>query len=193
MQITSSLAPKEIIPDMSSGQDPSSREQTSRGRRRFAILLDYRNLRYSLQEERDVLRELKELEKYILTLGTIEFAYAYVPHHEINIVPIQQLHHTLQYKVVACPIRVSQGVIKDADTVDATLDREARALIERTDITDIVIISGDADFFALTVFAERKQKKVMVVSGILALSHRYRELDPENITIREIRGEEEQD
>ncbi|MEK7135043.1 MAG: NYN domain-containing protein, partial [Patescibacteria group bacterium] len=47
-----------------------------------------------------------------------------------------------------------------------------RFLVEHSDITDLVIVSGDADFQGLIEFARWQQKRVKVVSAHEAISGR---------------------
>lgn len=168
---------------------PAEPEKEEASPKSYAIFVDYRNLLLSLVGEQKKLKDLQFLESIVLKQGKgqVLFAFVFIPHHEISRAPVQQISNIFRYDVVVCPQQVEGGVIKDADTVDAHMERLARRLIERSDVTDIVIVSGDADFYGLVVDARRAGKNVTVVSGIMALSSRFRELEGlEGITIKEI-------
>jgi len=163
-------------------------EKQSKGRD-YAILVDYRNLRLSLTEDQTKLKDLHFVKELILKRGggVISFCFVFVPHHEMARVPVQQISNIYNYDIVSCPQTVGRGTVKDSDTVDAHLERMARRLIQKTSVTDIVIISGDADFYRLADEAWCSGKRVLVVAGKEALSVRFKELEGlTGITIEEI-------
>lgn len=157
-------------------------------RRRFYIFLDYSNFLGSLESEERLFEELKSLENEILRVGTIEFADAYIPHHRFNEAPVLYLSNVLDYTLIGCSLQTPGGVLKRADTVDAKMERKIWAMMYNADeISDFVIISGDADFEPGTIWVSRHQKKVLVLSGKRNLSARYRQLEGlNNISVKEV-------
>lgn len=143
-------------------------------KRTFAVFMDYSNLEKNIPL--DKYRNFSWLLDPILEIGKIIFAFVFVPENLMGRAPIYQLSNIHGFHIEVCPRQMSGVVSKDADTVDAKLCELARALIDYTEVTDVVIISGDADFGPLVNHAIFQQKKVTVVSADKAMSGRYLEM-----------------
>ena len=144
--------------------------------RTFAIFMDYRNLEMGLPDSFRRFRDFSWLVNPILAQGKIVFGFVFIPDNYGGRVPLHQLANKHSFTPILCTRRVSRLDTKDGDTVDAKMDSLARSLIEHTDITDIVIVSGDADFQDLANFARYHQKGVTVVSAAQAVSGRFLEM-----------------
>lgn len=189
--ILTNLKALEIAPGESTNESLQERErrkyQERRKQRRFYIFLDYSNFLGALESEEQFFEELKSLENEIVKVGTIEFASAYIPSNRFNEAPIMFLSNVLDYEIIGCSLQTSGGVLKNADTVDMKMERKIWAMMFNSNVTDFVIITGDADFQPGTVWIGRHQKKVLILSGKRALSTRYRQLEGlDNITIKEV-------
>lgn len=136
--------------------------------KRFAILMDFENLEKNIN--RTKLHDFSWLLNPILEQGKISCAYVFIPDHYGSNPPVRTLSNIHRFFCVFCPKK--SGVLKDADSVDARMDELGRFLVEHSDITDLVIVSGDADFQGLIEFARWQQKRVKVVSAHEAISGR---------------------
>ncbi len=136
--------------------------------RRFAILMDFENLEKNI--DRAKLRDFSWLLNPILEQGKIFCACVFIPDHYGSNPPVWVLSNIHRFFCVFCPKR--SGTMKDADSVDNRMDEFGRFLVEHSDITDLVIVSGDADFQGLIEFARWQQKRVKVVSAHEAISGR---------------------
>jgi uncharacterized LabA/DUF88 family protein len=149
--------------------------------KKFAILVDYKNLEDNFKipgsaVNPEVLKDFfLGLEEQILQHGKIIFPFVFIPDNYWGIAPLNQISNTFQYFPIPCQRRKveSGSIIKEADTVDAKMCELGRKLINESNITDLVIISGDADFLPLVVEARRFQKNVHVISTPNALSGRF--------------------
>lgn len=146
--------------------------------------MDYRNLEKGLSNARERFRDFSWLIDPIIERGRIVFAFVFIPDNYVNRMEIHQLANKHSFAPILCT-RQTDGVIsKDKDTVDAKMESLACSLIAHTDITDIVIISGDADFQQLANFAKWNQKEVTVVSASQAVSGRFMEMaEQESISL----------
>lgn len=153
--------------------------------RTFALLIDYRNLEKSLNViASEDLRDFAWVESEILRVGKIRHAFIFIPHNYAMSAraPINQLTKIYHYTVILCPIEPAvtgarSGVkLKDTDSVDSRINFHARTMIDCCGITDVVVISGDADFHEVTKYAVRQQKRVTIMSAAEALSGRFNEL-----------------
>ncbi|MFH1672435.1 MAG: NYN domain-containing protein [Pseudomonadota bacterium] len=142
----------------------------------FAIFMDYRNLEKGLPNVKERFRDFSWLIDPIVARGRIVFAFVFIPDNYVNRMEIYQLANKHNFAPILCT-RQTDGVIsKDKDTVDAKMESLACSLIAHTDITNIVIISGDADFQQLANFARWNQKEVTIVSASQAVSGRFLEM-----------------
>lgn len=150
-------------------------------KRLFAILVDYRNLEKSLPSpaHAEILKDFFWLETEINKHGKIAFAMIFIPEYFRELPPpLNQLSNVYRYQLVICLRQKAEGGVttKDVDTVDWKIDSFTRELIEHSDVTDVVVVSGDADFNDLVVTARRHQKSVIVISTPQALSGRFLDL-----------------
>lgn len=145
-------------------------------KRIFVIFMDYRNLVSDLPNSAKKFSNLSWLIDPILKCGIISFAYVFIPDNCTKNIEIFQLGNKHGFWPILCTRRIEGAIMKDKDTVDARMDTKARSMIVHTDVTDIVIISGDADFQDLANFARYHQKKVTVISTARARSGRFLEM-----------------
>lgn len=150
-----------------------SEKKTLQPPRRFAIFMDFVNLEKNLQRSADKFSDFSWLLNPILKQGKIIFAFVFIPDHYVSRAPIMQLTHKHHFHAIFCPRQINGVITKDVDTVDAQMQELAWALIEHSDITDVIIISGDADFHSLATRATWQQKKVKIVSARDAISGRF--------------------
>lgn len=136
--------------------------------KRFAILMDFENLEKNI--DRAKLSDFSWLFNPILEQGKIFSAFVFIPDHYGSNPPVRVLSNIHRFFCVFCPKK--SGLLKDADSVDSRMDELGRFLVEHSDITDLIIVSGDADFQGLIEFARWQQKRVKVVSAHEAISGR---------------------
>ncbi|MBI2063504.1 MAG: NYN domain-containing protein [Candidatus Yanofskybacteria bacterium] len=144
--------------------------------KRFAVFMDYKNLEMNLPRSTDKFRNFSWLLDPILNQGKIIFAFVFIPDHYVSRAPIMQLTHKHHFHAIFCPRQINGVTTKDADTVDAQMQELAWALIQNSDITDVVIVTGDSDFQRLATHAKWQQKRVWVVSAEKAVSGRFLEM-----------------
>jgi len=152
-----------------------------KGPRTFLVFLDLENLTRNIskgnpREKMKRLNDFSWLLNPIIAKGKILLAVAFVTNSEAGLPPIMQLSRQGFYPVL-CPRQLGVVATKDADTVDAKLDAFAKVLIEHSDATDVILITGDADFQPLVTFARFNQKTVTVVSASQALSGRFLDME----------------
>ncbi len=140
--------------------------------RKFAILIDYENLVKSVSPTR--LMDFSWLLDPIIKAGEIIFAAAFIPEFYGTAPPVKTLSNIHRFFPVFCPKKSgSMEKDKDIDSVDVRMDEFGRFLADHSDITDLVIVSGDGDFHGLAVFAGWRGKKVKIVSTHEAISGRF--------------------
>jgi uncharacterized LabA/DUF88 family protein len=148
----------------------------------FAVFIDYLNIERGITnqiERRERMRDFGWLINPILEKGKIAFIYIFVPDATVPEFSPIFVGGKQRIPIVVCPRRVVGGVMKDADTVDQFLMEMATSHIYHSDISDIVIVSGDADFSPVIRRALMNRKRVTVVSTAQALSGRFREIGSE--------------
>ncbi len=157
------------------GSPPESQGSQNK---KFAIFLDFVNLEKNMPKSADKFRDFSWLLNPILEKGKLIFAFVFIPDHYVSRAPIMQLTHKHRFHPLVCPRQILTGgsTIKDADTVDAQMHDLGYAIIDNSDITDLIIVSGDADFQRLATHAIWQQKSVTVVSASKALSGRFLEM-----------------
>lgn len=153
----------------------AARRAEDSGGRRFAIFIDYRNLEKGLeaQNRQERLSDFSWLTGPVLAEGKIIFAFVFIPEHYLSRAPIMQLAYRHRFQIVVCPRQIGTLTTKDADSVDEKIRALAEPIVEHSDITDIVIVSGDADFEPLAVTSVWRQKRVKIVSASDAVSGRF--------------------
>ena len=162
-----------------SEKEPSKQEEPSS--RKFAVFIDYKNISAGMDKNGRRLKYLYPLLQSILEKGKIIFGFVFIPQHFVSRTPVMELSHKHHFEVVVCPRQIDQVITKDKDSVDSKMDSLARRLIEHTDITDVAIFSGDADFHDLATFAWHQQKTVTVVATRESISGRFLEMAEEKI------------
>lgn len=149
--------------------------------RKFAVFIDYKNISDGLKKSNRKLSSFYPLLKSILEEGKIIFGFVFVPYHFIGQIPVMELSYKYHFQVVVCPRQIEGGITKDADSVDANMDFLARKLIEHSDLTDVAIFSGDADFHDLANFAFCQQKRVSVIATRESISGRFLQMAKEEV------------
>lgn len=150
------------------------RKLRKKERRRFLILLDYENVFISpLGKGRDKLRDLSWIIEPVLAEGEITFAMAFVPDNIIGTVPMELYYSG--FLVISTPPKTEGEELawKYTDSADQIMTRTGKSLIQHSHITDVVIVSGDADFNDLVNFARFKGCHVKVVAYESSLSKRF--------------------
>ncbi len=139
--------------------------------RRYAVFMDYLNLERNLGTQR--FDDFSWLIDPIRKEGIIIFGWVFIPQSYIGNPAIHQLSNIHSFDPILCTQQMQGVVTKDKDRVDAKMDSLARRLIDHSDITDIVIISGDADFQDLANYARWRNKEVKIISAKQAISSRF--------------------
>ena len=147
--------------------------------KKFAIFFDYKNLEINLRDK-DRFNDFSWLMDPLLKEGKIIFAFVFIPDHYANRVPLIMLANKHRFQPILCPRELGKTTTKDKDTVDAKMEDLGKAILEHSDITDIIIVSGDSDFQELSVFAKWQQKSVKVISAASAVSPRFLEMKNAN-------------
>lgn len=145
-------------------------------KRIFALFMDYKNLELNLSGGAKKFSDFSWLLNPILECGTIAYAFVFIPENYTNRIPIHQLSNKHSFFPILCTHQIEHAIMKNKDTVDATMESLAMSLIIHSDVTDILIISGDADFQKLANFAIFNQRKVTVISAATAVSGRFIEM-----------------
>lgn len=139
---------------------------------RIAVFIDYKNIEPAVVggSVDTNLEFLTFLEKKVLAIGRIIFPFIFIPEHYLSRAPVRRLIQNYGFLPIIC-IRKVEGVIqKDADTVDEMMKELTWKLIDHSDITQVIIMTGDRDFQSLSIFARQQGKKVTVFSTKEALS-----------------------
>lgn len=145
-------------------------------KRIFALFMDYKNLDDGLPGGTKRFSDFSWLINPILKQGIIVFRFVFIPDNYTNRAEIHQLSDKHTFLPILCTRKIQNAIMKNVDTVDAKMESTAIDYILHTDVTDIVIISGDADFQRLINFAVYNQKRVTVVSAARACSGRFLEM-----------------
>ncbi len=141
-------------------------------RKRFAVFIDYLNLEKNIKTPADI--RLDPLLDPLIKEGRINWIYVYIPESAIP-APINILINRYQVLIILCSQEMGGGYLKDKDNVDFQMDKHIRSIVEHTDVTDIVIFSGDADFFPVASWAHQQGITVHVKSIRAALSRVFEE------------------
>ena len=151
--------------------------------RRFVVLIDYKNLEDSIKNPGDRFRNFSWLLDPILEQGILIFGFVFIPEHYSARPAINQLSSRHRFSPILCPRQFDGIISKDADTVDARMNALGKDLIEHSDCTDLVIISGDRDFQELANFAIWRKKKIHVFSTPEALSNAFRQIEGSRLEV----------
>lgn len=145
-------------------------------KRIFAIFMDYKNLDDGLSGGTRRFSDFAWLVNPILERGIIAFSFVFIPDNYTGRMEIHQLSDKHRFWPILCTRKVRNAIMKNVDTVDAKMEALGKDIIIHTDVTDLIIISGDADFQELINFAIYRQKRVTVVSAVIARSGRFLEM-----------------
>ncbi len=145
-------------------------------KRVFAIFMDYKNLDDGLSGGTRRFSDFSWLINPILERGIIAYAFVFIPDNYTGRMEIHQLSNKHRFWPILCTRQIRNAVMKNVDMVDAKMEALGKDMITHSHITDIIIISGDADFQELTNYAVYHQKRVTVVSAIGARSGRFLEM-----------------
>ena len=143
---------------------------------RLVVLIDYENIARSLIEKGMIL-DIKELRNFLKKMGEVLFAFIFVPDHYVYSLP-EDLNN-LGYQIVLC--QKLKGFDRDKDMVDAQINLIGSVFCQFSEITDIVIVSNDADMVRLAGMAELRGKRVHVFGTEKISSVYKRVVDVENI------------
>lgn len=142
-------------------------------KKKFIILLDYENVwtaPLGAGKGRNKLQDLSWLIEPILAEGEILFSMAFVSDNLVGTVPMEL--HDAGFVVVGTPPKLDGMVWKHTDSADQIMLRTGKNLVQHCNVTDVVIVSGDADFTDLINFARFKGCRVKVVAYQKSLSRR---------------------
>jgi len=135
----------------------------SEKKNRLAILIDYENVSREAALDGKVLDFDKLLEE-CLEVGSIDFAFVFVPAHLVSY-RLPEYIYNKGFYIVSCPSAYNGKGLKEKDKVDTIMTEIGRKLIERSDLTHIVIVSHDGDFVRLANDAKLHRKRVVAIAG----------------------------
>ncbi|TSD02376.1 MAG: hypothetical protein Athens071424_117 [Parcubacteria group bacterium Athens0714_24] len=144
--------------------------------RKVLALIDYENITKCSVEKGQIV-DFKALRNFLKNIGEIMFAFIFLPDHYVYSLPDDL--NNLGYQIVLC--QRLKGQERDKDMVDSQLNLTGSIFCQFSEITDIVIVSNDADMVRLAGLAEMRGKRIHVV-GTDKLSSVYKKVvDVENI------------
>lgn len=130
---------------------------------RLAILIDYENISREAALEGKIL-DFDKLLMECLQAGIIDFAFLFVPSHLVTY-RLPEYIYGKGFYIISCPSAFTSSGLKDKDKVDTIMTEVGLKLVERTDLTHIVIVSHDGDFVRLANQAKFHGKKIIAVAG----------------------------
>lgn len=131
---------------------------------RLAILVDYENISREAALEGKVL-DFDKLLRECLQAGIIDFAFVFVPSHLVTY-RLPDYIYSKGFYIVSCPSAYNTGSgLKEKDRVDTIMTELGLKLVERADLTHIVIVSHDGDFLRLANQARFHGKRVVAIAG----------------------------
>jgi uncharacterized LabA/DUF88 family protein len=130
---------------------------------RLAIFIDYENIAREAALSGKILDFDKLLEE-CLEVGSIDFAFVFVPAHLVSY-RLPEYIYNKGFYIVSCPSAYNGKGLKEKDRVDTIMTEIGRKLIERSDLTHIVIVSHDGDFVRLANDAKLHRKRVVAIAG----------------------------
>ncbi len=129
---------------------------------RLAVLIDYENILRSTEIK---ILNFEALIDKCLEIGIIDFILVFTPYHLVGQSLPRYLYNRGIYLVV-CPSAYDSSVtLKEKDRVDTILSEFGLKLVERTDLTHIVIATQDGDLVRLANLARFNKKKVIAFAG----------------------------
>jgi len=131
---------------------------------RLAILVDYENVSREAALGGQVL-DFDKLVNECLQVGFIDFSFVFVPSHLVTF-RLPDYIYGKGFNIISCPSAYNSGnQLKEKDQVDTIMSEMGLKLVERTDITHLVIVSHDGDFVRLANQAKFHGKKIIAVAG----------------------------
>jgi len=130
---------------------------------RLAILVDYENVSREAALEGKVL-DFDKLLSECLQAGIVDFAFVFVPSHLVTY-RLPSYIYSKGFYIVSCPSAYGNTGLKEKDRVDTIMSEMGLKLIERAELTHLVIVSHDGDFIRLANYAKQHGKKVIAVAG----------------------------
>jgi len=131
---------------------------------RLAILVDYENI----SREAALTGKILDFDKLLnecLRVGFIDFAFVFVPSHLVSFRLPEYIYNKGAY-IISCPSAYKENTeLKEKDRVDTIMTEVGLKLVERTDLTHIVIVSHDGDFVRLANQAKFHDKKVVAIAS----------------------------
>ena len=173
-------APPAVVPEAKTEEVLTVDTPTSPGQIRIAILIDWDNLHIGVEPA--MLKDFGWLMNPLLQEGcSIVMAMVFYPQTNDKgfavPVPLQTLSNVYDFMCVCCPRKYAGGsLIKSVDRVDHKMEMWGSFFVQHTDITDIVIVSGDGDFRTLANVALRYRKRVRIIAPKGALAEVFRKL-----------------
>jgi uncharacterized LabA/DUF88 family protein len=166
---------KEILPEIVR----SVMEEERSSNRKFAVLIDFENFRKGIDHPEEVLDfswltfDIHEVAGKVV-IGVVFFP-AYLE-RDVNLGTIIDIQGYLPVRCLRgiTQTRGTRTTIKQIDTVDNIMLAFGRFILENTDVTDIVIVSGDYDFQVLVSEIKNRGRKVHIYSAGRALSGGFR-------------------
>ncbi len=131
---------------------------------RLAILVDYENISREAALEGKIL-DFDKLLNECLQAGLIDFAFIFVPSHLVTF-RLPEYIYGKGFYIISCPSAYGANTqLKEKDRVDTIMTEVGLKLVERTDLTHVVIVSHDGDFVRLANQAKFHGKKIIAVAG----------------------------
>ncbi len=131
---------------------------------RLAVLVDYENVSREAAFEGKVL-DFDKLLNECLQVGFIDFAFIFVPSHLVTY-RLPEYIYSKGFYIISCPSAFNSNThLKEKDRVDTIMSEMGAKLVERTDLTHLVIVSHDGDFVRLANQAKFHNKKVVAIAG----------------------------
>jgi len=138
--------------------------ESAEKKNRLAVLVDYENVSREAALEGKVL-DFDKLLNECLQVGFIDFAFVFVPSHLVSYRLPEYIYNKGAY-IVSCPSAYKENTeLKEKDRVDTIMMEVGSKLIERSDLTHVVIVSHDGDFVRLANRAKFHGKKIIAVAG----------------------------
>jgi hypothetical protein len=125
---------------------------------RLAVLIDYENINREAALHGKIL-DFGKIKEECLKIGFVDFAFVFTPEHLVSFRMPPHIYDKGFY-VISCP----KGQ-KEKDRVDTIMSEIGFKLIDRSDITHLVIVSQDGDFVRLANYGKEHRKHVIAVVG----------------------------
>ncbi len=131
---------------------------------RLVILIDYENISREASLQGKIL-DFDKLRQECLEIGIIDFILVFVPSHLVSYRLPEYIYNKGMY-IISCPSAYSDSKpLKEKDRVDTIMMEFGLKLVDRTDLTHLVVVSHDGDFVRLMNQAKDRRKKVIAIAG----------------------------